>query len=100
MPPAKARADCSEAMLMMRPPPLARMPATQARARKKGIVRFSVSVRCHDSGVIASGGSRRFTPAARSEEHTSELQSLMRTSYAVVRLQKKNKHDSQKDTKQ
>src|SRR3546814_1931906 len=27
----------------------------------------------------------------RSEEHTSELQSLMRTSYAVFRLKKKNK---------
>src|SRR3546814_9202806 len=29
-------------------------------------------------------------PAARSEEHTSELQSLMRISYAVFRLKKKN----------
>src|SRR3546814_5095903 len=29
--------------------------------------------------------------AARSEEHTSELQSLMRTSYAVFCLKKKNK---------
>src|SRR3546814_10257169 len=30
--------------------------------------------------------------AARSEEHTSELQSLMRISYAVFCLKKKNKH--------
>src|SRR3546814_3988054 len=30
--------------------------------------------------------------AERSEEHTSELQSLMRTSYAVFCLKKKNKH--------
>src|SRR3546814_2678325 len=30
-------------------------------------------------------------PAQRSEEHTSELQSLMRISYAVFCLQKKNK---------
>src|SRR3546814_9449654 len=29
----------------------------------------------------------------RSEEHTSELQSLMRISYAVLCLQKKNKHN-------
>src|SRR3546814_12390126 len=29
-------------------------------------------------------------PAARSEEHTSELQSLMRISYAVFCLKKKN----------
>src|SRR3546814_6401030 len=28
----------------------------------------------------------------RSEEHTSELQSLMRSSYAVLCLKKKNKH--------
>src|SRR3546814_1007519 len=30
--------------------------------------------------------------ASKSEEHTSELQSLMRTSYAVFCLSKKNKH--------
>src|SRR3546814_1949514 len=30
--------------------------------------------------------------AARSEEHTSELQSLMRISYAVFRLKKKEKY--------
>src|SRR3546814_4694931 len=30
----------------------------------------------------------------RSEEHTSELQSLMRTSYAVFCLKKKNKHNT------
>src|SRR3546814_7029214 len=30
--------------------------------------------------------------ATRSEEHTSELQSLMRISYAVFCLKKKNKH--------
>src|SRR3546814_10529324 len=29
---------------------------------------------------------------ARSEEHTSELQSLMRNSYAIFCLKKKNKH--------
>src|SRR3546814_2459072 len=33
---------------------------------------------------------------SRSEEHTSELQSLMRISYAVFCLKKKNSHD--KDT--
>src|SRR3546814_2735710 len=31
----------------------------------------------------------------RSEEHTSELQSLMRTSYAVICLKKKNKKTKQ-----
>src|SRR3546814_1035049 len=33
----------------------------------------------------------RFVKAARSEEHTSELQSLMRNAYAVFRVKKKNK---------
>src|SRR3546814_4406210 len=32
-------------------------------------------------------------PNSRSEEHTSELQSLMRISYAVFCLKKKNKHN-------
>src|SRR3546814_2830557 len=37
--------------------------------------------------------SRRLVEQARSEEHTSELQSLMRTSYAVFCLQKKTTHN-------
>src|SRR3546814_1824666 len=36
--------------------------------------------------------------AARSEEHTSELQSLMRISYAVFCLKKKNKKTSTKNS--
>src|SRR3546814_10521841 len=40
------------------------------------------------SGAGPAGGS-----AHRSEEHTSELQSLMRSSYAVFCLQKKNRND-------
>src|SRR3546814_8604946 len=35
---------------------------------------------------------------ARSEEHTSELQSLMRTSYAVFCLQKKNQNTAVQPT--
>src|SRR3546814_9885123 len=35
---------------------------------------------------------RRAAAQERSEEHTSELQSLMRNSYAVFCLKKKNKH--------
>src|SRR3546814_3556554 len=37
------------------------------------------------------GGERRETRDLRSEEHTSELQSLMRISYAVFCLKTKNK---------
>src|SRR3546814_9656250 len=40
--------------------------------------------------TIAPRRGRATTDAARSEEHTSELQSLMRISYAVFCLQKKN----------
>src|SRR3546814_4861277 len=43
-----------------------------------------------DRGACRPGGARR-----RSEEHTSELQSLMRISYAVFCLKKKKKHKQQ-----
>src|SRR3546814_2560169 len=54
-------------------------------------------------GVVPSEGQKSFAGkliaidterdlALRSEEHTSELQSLMRISYAVFCLQKKNEH--------
>src|SRR3546814_1159243 len=39
---------------------------------------------------FSTGGRRRGASPGRSEEHTSELQSLMRTSYAVFCLTKKN----------
>src|SRR3546814_5582606 len=46
-------------------------------------------------GIV--GCVRRPVPAPRSEEHTSELQSLMRNSYAVFCLKKK-KHDNDNNT--
>src|SRR3546814_6232764 len=39
-------------------------------------------------------------PILRSEEHTSELQSLMRISYAVFCLKKKKKTNTKQSTKQ
>src|SRR3546814_10134562 len=42
------------------------------------------------SALVSTPVSRPTLP--RSEEHTSEIQSLMRTSYAVFSLQKKNNH--------
>src|SRR3546814_3377270 len=44
-------------------------------------------------GEIAALAAHPLGDEARSEEHTSELQSLMRTSYAVFCLKKKKKHD-------
>src|SRR3546814_8752483 len=41
---------------------------------------------------IACNRGRELWPSVRSEEHTSELQSLMRNSYAVFCLKKKNTH--------
>src|SRR3546814_10493249 len=41
---------------------------------------------------LADGTSDEDIDAMRSEEHTSELQSLMRISYAVFCLKKKKKH--------
>src|SRR3546814_2322358 len=43
-------------------------------------------------GHARPAGSRRRLPVRRSEEHTSELQSLMRISYAVFCLKKKKTH--------
>src|SRR3546814_3566903 len=47
------------------------------------------------SAHIRAGDKRTSTPRERSEEHTSELQSLMRNSYAVFCLKKTidNYHD-------
>src|SRR3546814_4214651 len=41
------------------------------------------------AGTVGMLGARDLGKLARSEEHTSELQSLMRTSYAVFCLKKK-----------
>src|SRR3546814_964996 len=62
------------------------------------------SVRCECRCPFARGGDRAIWPAGaplgrtsrgRSEEHTSELQSLMRISYAVFCLTKKKKLKAQ-----
>src|SRR3546814_1424133 len=45
------------------------------------------------AGMVRSGYTQAFA-AGRSEEHTSELQSLMRISYAVFCLKKKRSQDT------
>src|SRR3546814_8094445 len=52
-------------------------------------------LRGDEAGHAGDGGALR-QAAVRSEEHTSELQSLMRISYAVFCLKKKNKHKTQR----
>src|SRR3546814_9303477 len=54
-----------------------------------------------DAGRLAEAILRGLIDGFRSEEHTSELQSLMRISYAVFCLKKKNiKKTQRKHTKQ
>src|SRR3546814_9661607 len=56
------------------------------------LIEFAASgVQRGNAGVAAAG-------EVRSEEHTSELQSLMRISYAVFCLKKKNTHYETLDT--
>src|SRR3546814_4393950 len=59
-----------------------------ARARN---VRRYLAGRGIDGQVIVAEGHGEREPLVRSEEHTSELQSLMRISYAVFCLKKKTK---------
>src|SRR3546814_9390850 len=51
---------------------------------------LAAAVICLNRAAICSGGTSR-PRSVSSEEHTSELQSLMRISYAVFCLKKKNK---------
>src|SRR3546814_8115184 len=53
--------------------------------------------RHHDQGFEGQGG--RADAEERSEEHTSELQSLMRNSYAVFCLKKKKTNIIYRDSK-
>src|SRR3546814_1058388 len=62
------------------------------------LVAFEQLVDFLDAGAGARGDTllaRRLDQLGRSEEHTSELQSLMRISYAVFCLKKKNSRNVQ-----
>src|SRR3546814_7986054 len=65
-------------------------PRRRQRVRSQSLAQLSLQRRdlpdCHS-------GLRRRRRTLRSEEHTSELQSLMRISYAVFCLKKKNKKE-------
>src|SRR3546814_6946468 len=52
-----------------------------------------------DADLLVDRAARARIAVERSEEHTSELQSLMRISYAVFRLKKKNKTKIHPDSK-
>src|SRR3546814_5468974 len=56
---------------------------------------FSAGMDLSENGQALSA-IREVGPGSRSEEHTSELQSLMRISYAVFCLKKKQKDEHQR----
>src|SRR3546814_3398206 len=58
-----------------------------------------VQVRHHDGAGAGQAGRHEGLEPGRSEEHTSELQSLMRNSYAVFCLKKKNNKKKTKKNK-
>src|SRR3546814_3065452 len=71
-------------------PPLLRLPRLHRRQRVLDMVLpVHRTVRVKDLAV-----GRDHVGGARSEEHTSELQSLMRISYAVFCLKNKRKQDN------
>src|SRR3546814_18375114 len=90
--------DCIFFFLMIRRPPrstrtdtlfpyttLFRSHAVAIVAAEPPVIVAGEPDRAHRARFVAVG-------VLRSEEHTSELQSLMRISYAVFCLKKKNKH--------
>src|SRR3546814_10354156 len=69
-----------------------RQPAPFERVGGLERLRQSRAEREDRDGLAAAHDTPLADRQLRSEEHTSELQSLMRISYAVFRLKNKNKH--------
>src|SRR3546814_3592127 len=63
-------------------------PKSHGRARVDDRRVLSGIIFVNRNGLRWRDAPREYGPAKRSEEHTSELQSLMRTSYAVFCLKK------------
>src|SRR3546814_9794193 len=64
----------------------------------RGIGDLCVGTTCDSATAIHLNGDPLFSTRLRSEEHTSELQSLMRISYAVFCLKNKNRHETRNKT--
>src|SRR3546814_10894847 len=62
--------------------------ATERGASKEQLAQIVESATAHVAATLREGKSPTQTAEKRSEEHTSELQSLMRISYAVICLKK------------
>src|SRR3546814_6195145 len=59
---------------------------------RHGVARQTLCLVCREAVPLEAGGAQAVVAAQRSEEHTSELQSLMRISYAVFCLKHKPHH--------
>src|SRR3546814_8068069 len=72
---------------------ISRLSSRLLAVRRKSVARTTRNIRIHPqrSGDVPPNDKRATVVETRSEEHTSELQSLMRISYAVFCLKKKNK---------
>src|SRR3546814_1435226 len=73
----------------------------ERHAREHSAPQFGCLIvnRAHHLSAGRAALDRDFARAGRSEEHTSELQSLMRNSYAVFCLKKKTKNIDCKDVR-
>src|SRR3546814_1791583 len=78
--------------------PTMQMPFSWARRKPGCSPLWRSSTSATSAPDRREGESQPAVPAKRSEEHTSELQSLMRNSYAVFCLQKKTQHEYHRDT--
>src|SRR3546814_4343290 len=73
-------------------------PSSDGRQFAAALALLSVGPLYFAARAADPGHHRRHIDDARSEEHTSELQSLMRISYAVFCLKKNNTHQQQPAT--
>src|SRR3546814_1147621 len=75
-------------------------PMPSARTARAGMALFTsaerATVACGVMAPMVTPEPSTLMPLSRSEEHTSELQSLMRNSYAVFCLKKQKKSQNQK----
>src|SRR3546814_9725182 len=75
----------------------------QAREDRVPVLFYLAGLTCTEETFMIKAGAQRFAARhglmlVRSEEHTSELQSLMRISYAVFCLKQKTQHTPLKKT--
>src|SRR3546814_5160543 len=87
---ARKRRKAADARRRLQRFGMTRFAAQHADAKGKRIEPRSGGKLIDEAFGEKGGGAVRARPPDRSEEHTSELQSLMRISYAVFCLKKKN----------